>query len=400
MIWRDSSTDSPPAIVAPMLITSSQALAEFCAALRGAPYIAVDTEFMREKSYHSRLCLVQVAYGEHAAAIDPLAKGIDLTPLGDLLLDPAIVKVLHAATQDLEIFLEKTGQVPAPVFDTQIAASVCGLGEQPGYAKLVSEILGVHIDKASQATDWSLRPLSDRQLSYALCDVTHLCGVYEALVARLEATGRSAWVKEEMEALLDPTRYRVEPREAWRRLKLRKEKRQTLAVLRELAAWREQRAMDRDIPRGWVVRDEALVEIARHLPETESELARVRTISTKVAQSQDGVAMLDAVTTALATPEETWPELPPKRRRISGHEPLVALLQALLTVRCTAHDVAPSVVARRSELDRIATETDPDVPALKGWRRVVFGADALDLCAGRLALTGHEGRVGDVRSDP
>jgi ribonuclease D len=381
-----------------MLITTSSALAEFCDALRGAPYIAVDTEFMREKSYHSRLCLVQVAYGEHAAAIDPLARGLDLSPLADLLLDPATVKVLHAATQDLQIFLEKTGQVPAPVFDTQVAASVCGLGEQPGYAKLVSEILGVHIDKASQATDWSLRPLSERQLSYALGDVTHLCGVYEALVARLESTGRGAWVKEEMEALLDPARYRVEPREAWRRMKLRREKSVTLAVLRELAAWREQKAMDRDLPRSWVARDDALVEIARHLPQTEAELARIRNIKPQVAKGRDGAAMLEAVERALASPEDSWPERPPKPKRLQGHEPLVALLQALLTQRCITHDVAPSVVARRAELDRIATETDPDVPALRGWRRVVFGADALDLCAGRLALTGQDGRVEDLRS--
>jgi ribonuclease D len=288
--------------------------------------------------------------------------------------------------------------VPAPVFDTQVAASVCGLGEQPGYAKLVSEILGVHIDKASQATDWSLRPLSERQLSYALGDVTHLCGVYEALVARLESTGRGAWVKEEMEALLDPARYRVEPREAWRRMKLRREKSVTLAVLRELAAWREQKAMDRDLPRSWVARDDALVEIARHLPQTEAELARIRNIKPQVAKGRDGAAMLEAVERALASPEDSWPERPPKPKRLQGHEPLVALLQALLTQRCITHDVAPSVVARRAELDRIATETDPDVPALRGWRRVVFGADALDLCAGRLALTGQDGRVEDLRS--
>jgi ribonuclease D len=399
MIWSDGWSEPPPAIVAPMLIDTSPALANFCDALRGAPYIAVDTEFMREKSYHARLCLVQVAHGENAAAIDPLAPGIDLRPLADLLLDPTIVKVLHSATQDLEIFLEKTGAVPAPVFDTQIAASVCGLGEQPGYAKLVASLLGEHIDKASQNTDWSLRPLSDRQLGYALGDVTHLCAVYEKLVARLEATGRGSWVKEEMEALLDPARYRVEPWEAWQRIKLRRPKRKTLVVLRELAAWREEQAMERDIPRGWVARDEALVEIANHLPQTGDELTRVRSISAQVARGRDGTALLAAVERALASPEDSWPELPTEPRRRASNESLVVLLQALLQLRCETHDVAPSVVARRAELDRIATETDPDVPALKGWRRVVFGADALELCAGRLALSGHEGRVVDVRGE-
>ena len=219
-----------------MLITTSDALADFCAAISDAPYIAVDTEFLRERSYYAHLCLVQVAYGEHFAAIDPLAPGLDLSPLRDLLLDEDIVKVFHAASQDLEIFLDKLGRVPGPVFDTQIAASVCGLGEQPGYASLVSQMLGIEVDKASQVTDWSVRPLTDRQLDYALSDVTHLCKVYEMLVERLEKTGRGAWISEEMEALHDPSKYRTNPREAWQRIKLRRPKRRTLAVLRELAA--------------------------------------------------------------------------------------------------------------------------------------------------------------------
>jgi len=380
-----------------MLITTSSALREFCEALRGAPYIAVDTEFLREKTYHSKLCLVQVAYGEHAAAIDPLAKGIDLSPLGELLCDESTVKVLHAATQDLQIFLNKIGQVPAPVFDTQIAASVCGLGEQPGYAKLVSSLLKIQIDKASQVTDWSLRPLTDRQLEYALSDVTHLCRVYEKLVARLASTQRSSWVAEDMEALLDPARYRVIPRESWRRIKIRRPKRQTLAVLRELATWREEQAMERDIPRTWVVRDDALIEIAQNVPRDTDALTRVRAINARVANGRDGEAMLAAVEAALQSPEDEWPEVEKPPRRLSGHESLVLLLQALLHRRCEIHGVAMPVVAKRSEIDRIATEQDPDVPALRGWRREVFGADAVALCEGRLALTGREGEVVDVR---
>ena len=382
-----------------MLITTSSELAEFCDALRGAPYIAVDTEFLREKSYFAQLCLVQVAYGEHAAAIDPLAPGLDMGPLKALLCDQSIVKVLHAATQDLEIFLDKTGEVPWPVFDTQIAASVVGLGEQPGYAKLVSSMLGINIDKASQITDWSLRPLSERQLDYALGDVTHLCRVYELLIAQLESSGRSSWVAEEMAALQNPGRYRVNPREAFRRIRLRRPSRKTLAVLRELGAWREEAAMDRNIPRKWVMRDDALVEIAQNLPGNANELAKVRSLKPQVAKGRDGAAMLAAVEAALASPKEEWPEVPAGKPRISGHESLVALLQALLHQRCEANDVAMSVVAKRAELDRIATEVEPDVPALRGWRRVVFGADAVDLCAGRLSLTARDGKVVDVRAE-
>ena len=381
-----------------MLITTSSALSKFCETLRGAPYIAVDTEFLREKSYYAKLCLVQVAHGEHAAAIDPLVDGLDLSPLRRLLCDASTVKVLHAATQDLEIFLDKIGQVPAPVFDTQIAASVCGFGEQPGYAKLVSSMLKIRIDKASQITDWSLRPLSKRQLAYALSDVTHLCRIYEKLVARLASTQRSSWVAEDMEALLDPSRYRVLPREAWRRVKIRRPERKTLAVLRELAAWREDKAMDRDIPRGWVARDSALIEIAQSLPRDAAALARVRSIKPQVARGRDGAALLAAVRTGLQSPEEDWPEVEAPPRRLSGHESLVELLGALLHRRCEVHGVAMPVVAKRSELARIATEQEPDVPALRGWRREVFGADALELCAGRLALTGREGKVVEVRN--
>jgi len=379
-----------------MLITTSSDLAKFCAALSDAPYICVDTEFLREKTYFARLCLVQVAYGDHAAAIDPLVEDIDMSPLRDLLLDRSIVKVFHAATQDLEIFLDKMKEVPGPIFDTQIAASVCGLGEQPGYAKLVSRLLGIEVDKASQATDWSLRPLTRRQLDYALSDVTHLCHIYEKLVKKLDETGRADWISGEMLALQKPSRYRPDTREAWRRVRIRRPKARTLAVLRELAAWREQAAMQRNIPRKWIVRDEVLVEIAQNLPKNANQLARVRSLKPQVARGADGAALLAAMQTGLECPEADHPTPPAAKRRLSGHEPLVALLQALLQLRCDVHGVAPAVVASRSELDRIATEKDPDVPALQGWRRQVFGADALALCAGQLALTARAGKVVDV----
>lgn len=378
-----------------MLITDSDSLADFCSALRDAPYVAVDTEFMREKSYYPRLCLVQLAHGEHFAAIDPLAEGLDMAPLSDLLSDPDQIKVFHAAAGDLEIFLQKTGRVPAPVFDTQIAAAVCGHGEQPGYGTLAANLLGITIDKVSQATDWSLRPLTERQVDYALGDVTHLCAIYEALRDELESSGRSAWVAEEMAALLDPSRYETDPRLAWRRIRVRRPTRLVLAVLRELAEWRELTAMERDIPRPWVAKDEALVEIAQHQPTNLTELKRVRAMSAQVAQ-RDGAALLDAVARTLASSEETWPELPERREPLSGHESLVALLQALLRLRCETHGVAMWLVARREDLNRIATEDEPDVPALHGWRREIFGEAALALRDGRLGLTGDGRGVVDV----
>ena len=380
-----------------MLITDTATLIDFCNALRGAPYIAVDTEFMRESTYYADLCLVQIAYGEHAAAIDPLAPDMDMSPLRDLLCDESIVKVLHSAVQDLEIFLQKIGSIPSPVFDSQIAAAVCGHGDQPGYAKLVSSMLDIHVDKASQAVDWSIRPLTDRQIDYAIGDVTHLCKIYEMLLDELERDGRAEWVAEDMAALLEPSRYQVEPREAYRRIKLRRPKPRDLAVLRELAAWREETAVERNTPRSWVVRDDALSEIAQHCPKDRAQLARVRTLKPHVAKGDDGGAMLAAVERALASPQEDWPTVTKGRAPISGHESLVALLQALLRLRCDAHGVSMPMVAKRDDLDRIATEDDPDVPALHGWRRKIFGADALELRAGRLALTGDGRGVGEVR---
>jgi ribonuclease D len=381
-----------------MLITDNDRLIEFCDRLRGAPYLAVDTEFMREKTYHARLCLVQVAWGEHAAAIDPLAPDLDFTPLKELLANESSVKVLHSAVQDLGIFLQGMGHVPGPVFDTQIAASVCGFGHQPGYAVLVDSMLGVKVDKASQAVDWSIRPLSDRQLEYALGDVTHLCQVYERLVSELDAQGRTAWVEEEMAALLDPDRYVTRPEEAYRRVKIRRPSSQQLAVLRELAAWRETQAMERDIPRGWLLRDEALAEIAQHLPKDAAALARVRGLKEHVARGADGRALLRTVAAALELPEEDWPVI--KERGPApgpGHDSLVALLQALLRLRADANGVATTMIANRADLERMAAEDEPDVEALGGWRRQIFGEAALDLKAGRLALTGSGDGAREVR---
>lgn len=376
---------------APMYITHTDALADFCEKLQGAPYIAVDTEFLRERTYYAQLCLVQVAYGENAAVIDVLAPDLDMGPLRALLLDPGILKVFHAATQDLAIFFQKIGQIPAPVFDTQIAAAACGHGEQVGYAALAQRLLGVEIDKASQATDWSLRPLTERQLVYALGDVTFLCQLYEKLADDLLARDRLTWVQSDMNALCAEGRYAVDPQLSYLRLRTRHPSRKTLAVLRELAAWREHTAMERDLPLSWVVHDDALIEIAQNTPRDLGELARVRALKPGVAKGADGKALLACVQRALSLPPAEWPS--PPDRKASADESLVALLTALLRLRAEAHGVAARLVATREELDQLATGATSGLECLTGWRREMFGEDALALRAGRLALTGHKGGV-------
>jgi len=378
-----------------MLITDSQSLTEFCAALREAPFIAVDTEFLREKTYYARLCLVQVASSERAAIVDMLAPNLDIAPLRDLLCNPAIVKVFHSAGQDLEIFYQSFGMVLTPVVDTQIVASVSGHGDQPGYGALVSAILGKRIDKASQATDWTLRPLTDRQIAYALEDVTHLALMYPILAQELERSGRLSWIAEEMAALVNLSRYEVDPQHAWRRIKLRHATPQALGVLREVATWREKTAMKRDQPRGWVLRDDAVAEIALHAPAEASELERVRGLKPGFARSADGVAILTAVQRALASPEQ-WPQAEGRRDHAVADASLVALLTALLRLRCEANGVAARLVAKREDLELIAAGERPEMPVLEGWRAEIFGAAALSLCAGRIALTGDGTGVREV----
>jgi len=372
-----------------MLISDTKTLRKFCDAVRNAPYLAVDTEFLRENTYHAQLCLVQVAHGDHAAAIDPLAEGIDMAPLKELLSNPSTVKVLHSASQDLGIFLRVMGEIPGPVFDTQIAASVCGFGHQPGYASLVESMLGHQISKTSQATDWSLRPLSDEQVEYAIGDVTHLCKIYEGLLSALDERERASWVEEEMLALMDPDKYRVDPNYAYKRIKIRRPSPKNLVVLRALAKWREETAMQRNLPRNWVVRDDALAEIAQHFPKDATELSRVRGLKEAVAKGPYGKAMLKAQARALESPSEQWPQPAASGGPMpAGVESVVALLQALLRLRADAADVSPPMIAKRDELEAIAFGKHSGIAALSGWRRQIFGQDAEALVAGRLALTG------------
>ncbi|MDF1791159.1 MAG: ribonuclease D [Thalassobaculaceae bacterium] len=368
------------------LVTDTDTLAAVCQRIAAEPYVAIDTEFLRDKTYYSRLCLVQLAGKDDVVAVDTLAPDLDLSPLFELLANPSVLKVFHAARQDVEIFVHMMGQVPAPMFDTQIAAMVCGFGDAVSYDRLVRALTGVNIDKTSRFTDWSHRPLSQHQIDYALADVIHLRPSYERLAKRLAKTGRSGWLDEEMAVLTDVATYRVELEDAWKRLKTRSTKPKFLAVLRALAAWREVEAQTRDIPRNRVLRDDALVDIAAQAPTSADELSRSRSFNRDSATGKTGRAILEAVTEALESPKETWPKVSDQRDKPQGRQPVAELLRVLLKVQCDAFDVAPKLVASADDLDAIAADDNADVPAMKGWRKDVFGDAALAVKHGRLAF--------------
>jgi len=381
------------------LITESAEVAAFCRRISGDSYVAVDTEFIRERTFWPRLCLVQIAGSEEAAAIDAVAEGVDLAPVFKLMANPGVLKVFHSGRQDIEIFHHLAGEIPTPIFDTQVAAMVCGFGESVSYETLVAQIAKAQLDKSSRFTDWARRPLTRRQIDYALSDVVHLRTVYEELARRLEKNARVGWLAEEMAVLTDPETYRMDPREAWRRLKIRSHSRRHLAVLREVAAWREREAQARDVPRNRVVRDEALLEIAAHTPRTKADLARARSVSKGMAEGTAGSAILKAVADGLAVPEQDLPELPPRAELPSGIRPVVELLKVLLKMKCEEHGVAQKLVAATPDLEAIAADDAAPVPALQGWRREIFGADALALKHGDLALTVRKKSVRLVPSE-
>ncbi len=369
-------------------ITDSAQLAAFCARLSGADYVTVDTEFMRENTFWPVLCLVQVAGPDEAQCIDALAPGIDLTPLYEVMADEKILKVFHAGRQDLEIFYHRMGQVPHPVFDTQLAAMVCGLGDQIGYENLLAQTIGMTIDKSSRFTDWSRRPLTDKQLNYAMGDVTHLRPVYEKLANRMEKTGRAHWLDEEMAVLTAAETYRSDPEDAWQRIKGRGAKgKRYMAILVELAAWREREAQKRDLPRNRILRDEAIQEIASHAPRKPDTLAHVRGVSQKMAEGPMGKGILQAVEDGIERPEHSLPARPERPDRLPpGLGPLTDLLKVLLKENCEKQNVAARLVASGDDLERIAADDEADVRALKGWRREIFGEQALALKHGKLAL--------------
>jgi ribonuclease D len=376
-----------------LLIENSDALAAFCRRQEQAAFITIDTEFMRDKTFWPILCLLQVAGPEDAAAIDPMAEGMDLAPLFALLRNRDVLKVFHAARQDIEIFVNLTGEVPAPLFDTQVAGMVCGFGDSVSYETLASRLAGARIDKSSRFTDWARRPLTERQLRYALADVVPLRKVYERLSQRLAATGRAHWLEEEMATLTDPVTYRLDPAEAWRRIKVRSNDRRMLALTRELARWRETTAQRRDLPRNRVLRDEQLLEIAAHAPRSADELGHVRGLGKGFAESRFGSEIRAAVAQVLEQPEATYPEPEPRREVPPGLGPLIDLLRVLLKLRSEDNDVAQRLVADADDLERIAADDHAEVRALGGWRYEVFGKDALDLKHGRLALTAAGKRI-------
>lgn len=377
----------------PAPITTTEALAQFCASLATTEYVTVDTEFMRETTYWPKVCLIQLAGPDEARVIDPLAEGLDMEPLFALLRNKAVLKVFHAARQDLEIFTKLMGEVPSPLFDSQVAAMVCGFGDQVSYEQLVAKLAGAQVDKSSRFTDWARRPLTEKQVVYALGDVTHLRKIYEKLNAKLQKSGRVEWLADEMALLADPATYEVAPENAWKRLKPRTTKGEYLAVLQAVCAWREIEARNRDIPRQRIIRDETVMEIAAHPPRAADDLERMRGLSKGFAEGKMGTGLLAAIAAKLASPKDTWPTLEREPELPRGIGPLVELLKVLLKLKCDAHDVAQKLLANSSDLDKIAADDNADVPALQGWRREMFGNDALRLKHGELALAAEGTRI-------
>lgn len=373
------------------VITTTAALAEFCKACAQHPYVTVDTEFLRERTYYSQLCLVQLAYSgvgnDHAALIDTLAPGLDLAPLYDLFRDANVLKVFHAARQDLEIFVLNAGVVPEPFFDTQVAAMVCGFGDQVGYDTLARKITKENIDKSSRFTDWSCRPLSNAQMNYALADVTHLRDVYEFLAAKLEKTGRAHWVKEELATLTDPNTYIIDPKTAWQRVKTRNNNGKFLAIVRELAEFRENDAQTRDVPRSRVMKDDALLELAALRPTTPEELGRARLLQREGRKPAVTDAILAAIARGLACKVADQPKVAEIPERKQGSGALGDLLRVLLKAKSDQADVAAKLIASAADLDSLACDATPNLPCLHGWRREVFGNDALRLISGEVALS-------------
>ncbi|WP_428484057.1 ribonuclease D [Rhodopila sp.] len=384
---RPSLPDFPP----PALVATSAALEAFCQRMHTEGFITVDTEFMRERTYWPELCLVQIAGETEVAVIDAMAHGIDLTALGRLFADPTVTKVFHAARQDIEIFVLRYGDVPRPLFDTQVAAMVAGFGDQVGYDALVAALTGGSIDKAHRFSDWSVRPLSDAQLAYAAADVTWLRAVYTRLSEKLEQDGRLAWVAEEMAILSNPATYRTDPAQAWERLRPRSSNRRFLQVLKATAAWREQEAQRVNIPRQRLVKDEALLEIAATAPASADALARVRGVTRGFAEGRSGASLMQALAAARRVPDGDLPAAPQGRDNVRPSAALVSLLKVMLAAKSEQHHVAPRLVASSDDIDRLALEDQPDIPSMAGWRREVFGEDALRLKQGQVAL-GVEGR--------
>lgn len=381
-------------------ITTTEALAEFCQRAATRPYVTVDTEFLRERTYYSKLCLLQMAYmddeGGDGVLVDTLAEGLSLEPVYELFRNTSVVKVFHAARQDLEIFFVDGGVIPEPLFDTQVAAMVCGYGEQVGYETLVRKIAKADLDKSSRFTDWSRRPLTDAQLKYALADVTHLREIYEVLSARLAKSGRARWVTEEMAVLTDPATYRTDPEEAWQRVKTRTNSGRFLAIVKELAKFREAYAQRKDIPRSRVFKDDALVELASTKPTSEAELNRSRLLLREARKGEIADGILAAIKAGIEMPADKTPKPDKERDKLQVNPALADLLRVLLKAKSEEEGVAQKLIATTADLDAIAAG-ERDLHALKGWRKEVFGQDALLLCEGKVALATKGNNVITIR---
>ena len=383
------------------LITDSATLANLCTRLSQADFVCIDTEFMRENTFWPELCLIQIADVNEAAAIDPLAPGLDMTPLLQLMVNnPDVLKVFHAGGQDLEIVYNLTGTTPHPLFDTQIAAMALGQGEQVGYSNLVDAYLGFTIDKGARFTDWSRRPLDARQIEYAIGDVTHLAEIFPQMLEKLRRTGRGAWLDQEMERLGDPKNYANDPEEAWRRIKVPSRKPEVLGRLKALARWRELEARGKDLPRGRIVKDETIADLAGHAPTRQADLAKVRGLSATWAQNDIGARLMQALEGATPMTAEEMPSRDDRKPGMGKDGALVAdLLKLLLKIRSKEIDVAARLLARADDIDALAAGQRSGLSILEGWRFEQFGRDALDLVEGRLAFAVVNGKMKMTRTE-
>lgn len=376
------------------VITTQGELESAIERLEQSDFVTVDTEFIRETTFWPVLCLIQMAAPGFTALVDPLAPGMDLKPFFRLMANEKVVKVFHAARQDIEIIVHQGNLVPHPIFDTQVAAMVCGFGDAVSYDQLVQKVTGVRLDKSSRFTDWRYRPLSDRQLEYALADVTHLIDVYSHLTGELEREGRAHWLNEEMQVLTSRETYDPHPDDAWKRLKMRVRKPQELAILKAVAAWREREARERDVPRGRIIKDDAIYEIAQQAPKDADALGRLRSIPKGWERSSTAAALLGAINDALSIPKDDLPKLPRPHQPPEGSNAAAELLKVLLRIVAEKEGVAAKVLASGDDIDRIAAEGDQaDVPALHGWRRAVFGEKALRLVRGEIAIKFEKRRI-------
>ncbi len=375
------------------VITSNDDLKALCERLAKSDYVTVDTEFLRDKTYYSKLCLIQIADDNEYHAIDTLAGGLDLTPFYDLMENQSVIKVFHAAKQDIEIFVNQAGVVPRPLFDSQIAAMVCGFGDSIGYEKLVIALCNEQLDKSTRFTDWSRRPLTERQIDYALGDVTHLRTIYKKLKARLEKSGREHWLDEELADLTNKDTYIIRPEDAWKRIKIRNNNRRFNAIVRKIAEWRESQAQSRNMPRNRIMRDEVLLELCAVRPQHTNALTSIRGLGANFASSKAGKSVIGAIKDALALPDDQLPKISRRPPPSQNTDPIVELLKVLLKLVCKRENVAPKLLANVEDLEKIAEDDNADVKALRGWRYDLFGKDAIALKNGKEAFAIKNGEI-------